>query len=151
MSDSQNPKRPAIVYILWPLQILLAALFLFAGIAKLVMPLEAMQQGPVVLPGLLLRFVGAAETLGALGLIFPGVLRVRQGLTPLAAAGLVIVMIGATVINFASGLVGLAVFTLVVGLVAAFVAYSRWRLLSNREISNARIASTASDAMSTES
>ena len=45
---------------LWVVQGLLAALFLFAGVMKLVLPLEAMQQGPVVLPGLFLRFIGVA-------------------------------------------------------------------------------------------
>ena len=44
-------------------------------------------------------FIGVAEVLGAIGLILPGVLRIRPGLTPLAAAGLVIIMIGATVIG----------------------------------------------------
>jgi hypothetical protein len=151
MAERQHQKKPKIVYVLWVLQVLLAALFVFAGVAKLVMPLEEMQKGPVVLPGALLRFVGFAEVLGAFGLILPGVFRVRQGLTPLAASGLVIIMIGATVINLESVGVGFAVFTLVVGLLAAFVAYSRWRLLPGRRIQASRVADTASDAISIES
>src|SRR2546428_5810460 len=83
---------------LWIVQGLLAALFLFAGGAKLVLPLDQMT-GPVALPGWFLRFLGVAEVLGALGLLLPGLLRIRPGLTPLAAAGLVIIMIGATVIT----------------------------------------------------
>jgi len=94
---------------------------------KLVLPLEAMT-GPIPLPGLFLRFIGVAEVLGAIGLILPGVLRIRPGLTPLAAAGLVIIMIGATVLTLAGGAVALALIPLVVGALAAFVAYGRWRL-----------------------
>ena len=114
-------------YALWIVQGLLAALFLFAGVMKLVMPLEQMQ-GPVPLPGLFLRFIGVVETLGALGLILPGLLRIRPGLTPLAAAGLVIIMIGATVIGLKSGEAAMALIPFVLGLFAAFVAYGRWRV-----------------------
>jgi DoxX-like family len=114
-------------YALWIVQGLLAALFLFAGGIKLVLPLEALK-GPVALPGLFLRFIGVVEVLGAIGLILPGLLRIRPDLTPLAAAGLVIIMIGATVLSLYSGPVATALIPLVVGLLAAFVAYGRWRL-----------------------
>ena len=70
-----------------------------------------------------------AELLGGLGLILPSLLRIRPGLTPLAAAGLVIIMIGAVGITFAGGgSVGMALVPTVTGLLAAFVAYGRWRL-----------------------
>ena len=112
---------------LWAVQGLLALLFLFAGGMKLILPLEQMT-GPVPIPGLLLRFIGVVEVLGALGLILPGLLGIRPGLTPLAAAGLVIVMIGATVITLAGDAAAPALIPLAVGLLAAFVAYGRWRL-----------------------
>ena len=112
---------------LWVVQILLAALFLFGGVMKLVLPLEQMA-GPVELPGWFLRFIGVAETLGGIGLILPSVLRIKPGLTPLAAAGLVIIMIGAVVITLPSMGVGPALLPLIVGLLAAFIAYGRWRL-----------------------
>jgi DoxX-like family len=112
---------------LWIVQGLLAALFLWAGGIKLVLPLETLE-GPVPLPGLFLRFIGVAEVLGAIGLILPGLLRIRPGLTPLAAAGLVIIMIGATGLTLVGGEVVLALIPLVVGVLAAFVAYGRWRL-----------------------
>ena len=115
-------------YALWILQWVLALLFLWAGGVKLVLPLEKLT-GPVTLPGLFLRFIGVAEVLGAIGLILPGLLRIRPGLTPLAAAGLVIIMIGATVVTLAGGDVVSALIPLVVGLLATFVAYGRWRLL----------------------
>ena len=112
---------------LWIVQGLLAALFLFAGAAKLGMPIEEMA-AMTGLPGLFIQFIGVTEILGALGLILPGLLRIRPGLTPLAAAGLVVIMIGATVLT-AAGMGGGdalgALFPGVAGLLAAFVAYGR--------------------------
>jgi hypothetical protein len=99
---------------------------------KLILPLEKMA-GPVELPGYLLRFIGVAEVLGALGLILPTALRIRPGLTPLAACGLVIIMIGATVITLGAGLIGPAIASMIVGLLAAFVAYGRWRRGPSRD------------------
>jgi len=118
-------------YALWIVQVLLALLFLFAGGMKLVMPIEEMTK-QMPMPGLFLRFIGVAEVLGAIGLILPGLLGVRPGLTPLAAAGLVIIMIGATVLTLAGGDVAPALIPLVVGLLSAFVAYGRWRLTPHR-------------------
>jgi len=114
-------------YALWIVQGLLAALFLFAGGMKFVLPIEEMTK-QMPLPGLFLRFIGVCEGLGALGLILPGLLRIRPGLTPLAAGGLTIIMIGATVITLMVGDLTAAVMSAVVGVLAAFVAYGRWRL-----------------------
>jgi uncharacterized membrane protein YphA (DoxX/SURF4 family) len=114
-------------YVLWTIQVLLAALFLFAGVMKLVLPLDKMT-GPVPVPGLFLRFIGVFETLGALGLILPGLFRIRPGLTPLAATGLVIIMLGATVLNLRGGDLFSTALTMVVGLLAAFVAYGRLKI-----------------------
>ena len=116
---------------LWIVQGLLAALFLFAGGMKLVLPLDKLT-GPFPLPGWFLRFIGVCEVLGAIGLILPGLLRIRPGLTPLAAAGLVIIMIGATVISLIGGEITAALVSVVVGLLAAFVAYGRWRVAPQR-------------------
>jgi len=118
---------------LWIAQGLLGAIFLFAGGMKLVLPIEEMtKQMPIPLPGWFLRFTGVIEVLGAIGVILPWLLRIRPGLTPLAAAGLVIVMIGATVYTLAAGDVAAALISLVVGALAAFVAYGRWRLTPQR-------------------
>jgi hypothetical protein len=116
--------------VLWTVQGLLAALFLFAGGMKLVLPIEAMA-GPVALPGGFLRFIGVAEVLGAVGLILPGLLRIQQRLTPIAAAGLVIIMLGATVVSALPGPLAPALVPLVVGLLAAFVAYGRSTAIRN--------------------
>ena len=118
-------------YILWIIQVLLALLFLFAGGTKLVLPLDVLKSmgspNQIQLPGLLLRFIGVVEVLGALGLILPGLLRIKPWLTPLAAAGLVVIMIGATALTMAADGVAAGVVPLAVGLLAAFVAYGRWR------------------------
>jgi uncharacterized membrane protein YphA (DoxX/SURF4 family) len=123
---------------LWIVQGLLAAIFLFAGGMKLIMPIEEMTR-QIPLPGLFLRFIAVCEVLGAIGLILPGLLRIRPGLTPLAAAGLVVIMIGATVLTLATAGIATALMPLVVGLLAAFVAYGRWRLapLSGSTVSRA--------------
>jgi hypothetical protein len=109
---------------LWVVQGLLAALFLFAGVMKLVMSPEAMA-GPVSLPIALIRFIGVCETLGAIGLILPGLLRIRAGLTPVAAAGLVIIRIGAVVISAAGMGMAAAILPFFVGVLAAWVSYGR--------------------------
>jgi hypothetical protein len=112
--------------LLWTLQALLAALFLFAGWMKLVSPIATLTQ-QVALPGPFLRFIGLAEVLGALGLILPGLLRIRRALTPLAAAGLVIIVTGAVGVTMATMGAAQAVIPGVVGVLAASVAVGRSR------------------------
>ena len=128
-------------YALWIVQGLLALIFLFAGGMKLVLPLEALA-GEIPLPGWFVRFIGVAEVLGALGLILPGLLHIRPGLTPLAAAGLVLLMIGATVFTLAGDTVASALIPLVVGLLAAFVVYGRWWLTPRRGSAGSRNAAS---------
>jgi DoxX-like family len=119
-------------YALWIVQVLLALVFLFTGGMKLVLPIEELTaQTP--LPGILIRFIGVAEVLGALGLVLPGLFRIRTELTPLAAAGLVVIMVGAVVITLLTMDAVLALIPLVVGLLAAFVAYGRWKLAPQGE------------------
>ena len=116
---------------LWVVQALLAALFLFAGGMKFVMSIEEMTK-QVPLPGWFLHFIGVVEVLGALGLILPWLTRIRPGLTPLAAAGLAIGMIGAIMITLMTGQTGSALIPLVIGLLCVFIAYGRWRLTPQR-------------------
>ena len=117
---------------LWTVQGLLAVIFLFAGGMKLAMPIEMLAQA-MPLPGEFLKFIGLAEVMGALGLILPGLLRIRPGLTPLAASGLVIIMSGATVVTLLTSEATGAALPLVVGLLASWVAYGRTRLAPHRE------------------
>ncbi|OAI42757.1 hypothetical protein AYO38_02850 [bacterium SCGC AG-212-C10] len=129
---STNPGRKTSIA-LWTVQGALAAIFLFAGASKLIMPADVLAEQSE-LPVLFLRFIGLSETLGAVGLILPSLLRIRTGLTPLAAAGLVVIMIGATsLVATNTGTVtdtnpAMAAFPLVVGLLAAVIVYGRTRL-----------------------
>ena len=119
--------------VLWIIQILLTLLFLFAGGTKLFMSEAALTQmappNSIVLPILLLRFIGVCEVLGAFGLIVPGITRIRRGLTPLAACGLLIIMIGAVVTTVMGLGAAAAITPLVAGVLCALVAYGRrdWR------------------------
>ena len=111
----------------WTAQVLVACVFLFAGAMKFVIPIEQMT-AQLPLPGWFLYFIGTAEILGAIGLIVPSLLRVRPQLTPIAAAGLIVIMIGATAITIKINGVGPAIVPFVVGVLCAFIAYARWRL-----------------------
>lgn len=119
--------------VLWILQVLLALLFLFAGGTKLIMPLDVLMQAgspnQVMLPGWFIRFIGVCEVLGALGLVLPGLLKNRQYLTPLAAAGLSIIMIGAVVVTVIGDGLRMAVGPFVFLLLLLFIAYARWRVV----------------------
>ena len=128
-----------ITLLLWTAQLLLAALFVTAGWAKLTMPTEALS-AVATLPVAFLRFIGTMEILGAFGLLLPGLLRIRRELTPLAAIGLLIIVTGATVITLIGGQVGAAVLPFVAALVAAAVAYGRrdWLAWSSRSLVTGR-------------
>ena len=130
-SSEAPSRRSTLNIVLWVVQVLLALLFVWAGGMKLVLPLEKLA-GPVHLPGLFVRFIGVVEVLGGLGLILPGLLRIRPILTPLAAAGLVIIMIGAVGITLMGGPASMAAIPVVTGLLAAFVAWGRWRAVPHR-------------------
>jgi uncharacterized membrane protein YphA (DoxX/SURF4 family) len=108
----------------WTLQALVAALFVFAGSMKFVMTVEQMTQ-QMALPGWFLHFIGACEILGGIGLILPLALRIRPGLTPLAAALLVPIMVGATVLSIMTGGIAAGAVPFFVGAVCAFIAYYR--------------------------
>jgi DoxX-like protein len=114
--------------LLTALQLILAAVFLFAASFKLLAPVELIQ-AQLPLPELYIRGIGTIELLGALGLTLPAMLRILPILTPLAAAGLVILMTGATLLSPAlTGDLTSSALPLVLGLLCAFVAYGRTRL-----------------------
>ena len=114
---------------LWIVQSLLAALFAFAGSTKLILPIDVLTSmgspNQILLPAWFIRFIGIAEVLGAIGLILPRLLTIRPQLTALAAACLVIIMIGATSLTFAADGFAPASFPMVVGVLAGSVAYGR--------------------------
>jgi uncharacterized membrane protein YphA (DoxX/SURF4 family) len=114
--------------LLWVVQSVLAALFLFAGGMKLVMPIGMLTK-QIAFPGLFVRFIGVTETVGALGLILPWALGIRRELTPIAAAGLVVIMIGAVVVTTHTNGFLAALIPLTVGCLLMTLAYGRWSSL----------------------
>ena len=117
---------------LWILQILLGLFMAVAsGLPKLIVPVEQLPM-PIPIPGPLLLFIGVAEIAGGLGLILPGLLRIRPGLTPLAAAGLGLVAIGGMAYQIAAGEPGNAVFALAIAVLCALVGYGRWQVVPHR-------------------
>ncbi len=115
--------------LLWIFQILLGLLFLFSGSTKFMMTVAEMNaQSPVAWPGWFLHFIGVCEVLGGIGLILPALLRIKPGLTPLAAVGLAIIVAGATVITLMGPMKGLALVPLVTCLLCIFVAFGRFKL-----------------------
>src|SRR5215212_9440346 len=111
--------------VLWTVQIATALLFLFAGSMKFIMPAEKMQQGPIIFSMVFMHFIGACECLGALGLVLPSVFRIQTWLTPLAAAGLTIIMIGATTVSVLAMGAAAAIVPAVAGLATMWIAYGR--------------------------
>jgi len=114
---------------LWILQILLALVFLAHGLLFVSPPPEVAAQMNAALPRWFQLFLGTAEILAAIGLTLPGLTRIRPGLVPAAAAGIMIVMVSATAVHLSRREFRAAVITVVLLLIATFVAYGRWRRL----------------------
>jgi hypothetical protein len=114
---------------LWTLQMFLAALFIMTGSMKAFMPADQLAaQTP--LPIAVVRFIGLCELAGAFGLVLPGLLRIAPRLTPLAAAGLVVLMLCATILTpilIAPDPI-MMLLPATVGVLAAYVGYARLRL-----------------------
>ncbi|HEX7928455.1 MAG TPA: DoxX family protein [bacterium] len=117
-------------YALWTAQVLLALMFAFAGGFKLFGPAEPMNRDRVIAwPVEAFRAIGFFELLGALGMILPGLLRIKPGLTPLAAVGFLLIMSGAIPLTIMAMGVGPAVGPMVLWVLALFVAYGRFKVL----------------------
>jgi uncharacterized membrane protein YphA (DoxX/SURF4 family) len=114
----------------WVAQVILALLFGMAGVFKTFTPMaELATKIPwtAEVPAMLVRFIGVSELLGAIGILLPAALRIRPRLTPLAAAGLALVMALAILFHLARGEAQVIGFPIVLGALAAFVAWSRSR------------------------
>lgn len=114
--------------VVWVVQVLLALAFLAHGLMFLFPSpeLEVLMNASIPKPFRL--FLGVAEVAAGIGLIVPGVTRIQPWLVPLAAAGLVPIMIGATVLHVARAEYSASVTTAVLLALAAFVAWQRWRV-----------------------
>jgi hypothetical protein len=115
--------------VIWVVQGLLAALFLFSGGAKVTQPEAKLAERMTFIPLYpkhSVRFIGAAEVLAAIGLILPAATKIAPVLTPIAATGLVIIMIGATATHLKLKETKAVPMTVVLGLLALFVAITRF-------------------------
>ena len=114
---------------LWVVQVLLAVAFFAHGWLFLAPPAELVEQMNASLPRWFQLFLGIAEILAAVGLTRPGLTRILPELVTWAAVGIIIVMVSATVYHVARSEMSSAAITLVLLVMAAFVAYMRHRVL----------------------
>lgn len=113
---------------LWIAQALLAVAFGMAGMMKLTTPMEQLAAGMAWVqssPEALVRFIGLSEVAGALGMILPAATRIKPILTPLAAVGLVTIMVLAAGVHVSYGEAPIP--NVVLGGLAAFVAWGRYK------------------------
>ena len=114
--------------IAWILQILLGAMFLMTGLMKSFQPINELATS---LPWVkdvsagFVRFVGISELLAGLGLILPSVLKYKTFLTPLAALGIILIMIGAAAFHISRGETGVIGMNLILAVMALYVAWAR--------------------------
>ena len=113
---------------LWVLQVVLAVAFCAHGWIFLFPPAAMVELMNASIPPAFRIFLGVAEVLAAVGLTLPGITRVLPWLIPCAAAGLMVVMIGATILHTARGEMSSAITTALLLVVATFVAYMRWKV-----------------------
>lgn len=128
-ANTTKSKSRALHFALWVVQGLLAAAFVAAGAMKISTPMEQLQANmPWVTGemGKLVRFIGLSEVLGGLGLILPTALRIKPLLTPLAAMGLLTIMVLAAATHAIRGEGSAIGVNVVLGGLAAFVAWGRW-------------------------
>ena len=115
---------------LWILQVVLAVVFAIAGVTHFLPPegLPESMRGVAEMPAGVPYFIGTVEILAVLGLILPGLTGIQTRLTPLAGAGLILVMVGAIVWHAQREEFPNIVLNVILAVIAAFVAYGRWRL-----------------------
>lgn len=114
---------------LWFLQILLALLFAVVGLLKLTQPKAKLRQSMAWVEDFTaerVKTIGGLELLAAIGLLLPGWTGILSWLTPLAATGLVILMVLATLTHRRRQENQMLPVTVVIGVVAAFVAIFRF-------------------------
>ena len=125
-SDARTSK--ALHVTLWIVQCLLGAMFIAVGTMKATQPIATLANAlrwPAEVPAALVRFIGVAEFLGGLGLILPAATRIKPMLTPLAGLGLATAMMFAVIFHISHGEFGAVGAPLVLGCLAAFVAWGR--------------------------
>jgi uncharacterized membrane protein YphA (DoxX/SURF4 family) len=114
--------------LLWILQVLLAAAYMAHGLMFLFPPASVVEAMNATISRPMQLFLGICEVLAALGLILPALTRIQPRLVPLAAAGLIPIMIGATVLHIQRNEISSAITTAILLVLVAFVAYMRWKV-----------------------
>ena len=130
MDASSTKATPALSSSLWVVQVLLAVAFGFAGVMKSTAPIADLVEKmvwPGALPEAVVRFIGLSELAAALGLTLPSLTRIKPALTPLAAAGLVVVMSLAAIFHITRGEISALPINIGLGALAMFVAWGRWK------------------------
>jgi putative oxidoreductase len=126
---NQNSNRPKALHIaLWIAQVILGVMFIMAGIMKSTQPIIDLSKSvpwTANVPVALVRFIGVSELLGGIGLLLPSLLRIKPILTPLAAIGILIIMVFAMVYHVTNGETNVIGINIAFGLVAAFIAWGR--------------------------
>jgi uncharacterized membrane protein YphA (DoxX/SURF4 family) len=123
-----NAPKKSLHVALWIVQLLLAAAFGMAGVMKSTQPLDALSPDMAWVrdvPPAMVRFIGIAELAGALGLVLPALTGVKPILTPLAAAGLAVIMVLAAAFHISRGEFSALPFNIVLGGLSALVAWGR--------------------------
>jgi uncharacterized membrane protein YphA (DoxX/SURF4 family) len=115
--------------LLWVLQVLLALAFVAHGLMLLFPPASIVEQMNASMSREFQVFLGVAEVVAAVGLTLPALTGIQPWWTQWAAAGIMIVMIGATIFHVMRNEIGPAVTTLVLLVMATYVAYMRWKVL----------------------
>lgn len=130
MKTTENSPSKVLNIALWATQIILAAMFLMAGFMKSTSPIgklhETMPWSNDV-PDALVRFIGISEFLGAVGLLLPAILKIKPILTPIAAIGLALIMLFATVFHIARGESEVITVNISIMLIALFIAWGRMK------------------------
>ena len=115
---------------LWIAQVLLGAMFIMTGLMKLGTPLDQLATSlPWVndFSPVMVKLIGAAEIAGGLGLILPSLLRIKPILTPMAAVGIILIMVFASLLHMSRGENGVIGMNIALAAIAAFIAWGRFK------------------------
>jgi putative oxidoreductase len=128
---TSKENRPRILNIgLWTAQVVLATVFIMAGFMKTTLPIDQLSLSvpwAKDVPEALVRFIGISELLGGIGLLLPGVFRIKPRLTPYAASGLLTIQVCAMVFHISRGEFDVISFNLALALLASFIAWGRFK------------------------
>jgi hypothetical protein len=115
--------------VVWVVQVLLGIAFTFSGLGKLLRPRAELRKQMAYVEDFTdgqIKAIGGAEVLGALGLILPAWTGIAPVLTPVAATGLAVIMVGAATVHYRRKEYQMLGVNAVLFAFAAFVAIMRF-------------------------